>query len=130
MEKYSAEFEKDVSEISTDALQRLLHYEWPGNIRELENSIERAVVLAEQAVIDTPDLSLPQTQSSTVQDSFQEAKAKVVARFEKSYIERLLLLHQGNITKAAEAVRKNRRAFWQLMRKHGIQAENFKPKAG
>jgi two-component system response regulator GlrR len=49
---------------------------------------------------------------------------------EKSYIERLLLTHQGNITKAAEAAKKNRRAFWQLMRKHEIQAENFKPKAG
>ena len=60
------------------------------------------------------------------QESFKEAKATVVAQFEKSYIHGLLLAHQGNISKAAQAAQKNRRAFWQLIRKHRIDIQSFK----
>ena len=59
--------------------------------------------------------------------SFKEAKAEVISRFEKNYISKLLHTHQGNITKAAEAAQKNRRAFWQLIRKHQIDVQTFKP---
>ena len=59
--------------------------------------------------------------------SFKEAKANVVNELEKSYIERLLLSYKGNITKAAEAAQKNRRAFWQLIRRHQIDVQTFKP---
>ena len=59
--------------------------------------------------------------------SFKEAKASVVKEFEKSYIEKLLLSYQGNITRAAQAAKKNRRAFWELIRKHQIDVRTFKP---
>jgi len=49
-----------------------------------------------------------------------------VARFEKTYVQGLLLAHKGNITRAAQAAKKNRRAFWQLIRKHSIDVESFK----
>jgi DNA-binding NtrC family response regulator len=54
-------------------------------------------------------------------ESFQRAKARTIADFEKSYIEKLLIDCDGNISKAARAAQKNRRAFWELMRKHQIQ---------
>jgi DNA-binding NtrC family response regulator len=59
--------------------------------------------------------------------SFKDAKADVVNKFERTYIERLLLSYQGNISKAAQAAKKNRRAFWQLIRKHQIDVQTFKP---
>ncbi|MBI4531041.1 MAG: hypothetical protein HY709_05915 [Candidatus Latescibacteria bacterium] len=57
---------------------------------------------------------------------YKEAKAKVIAQFERTYIEELLCTHHGNITKAAQTAQKNRRAFWQLMHKHRLDGHSFK----
>jgi DNA-binding NtrC family response regulator len=102
-------------------------YDWPGNVRELEHVVERAVLFCEHTVIREIDIRLPDKKSATCKMSFKEAKASVVKDFEKSYIERLLLSYKGNITKAAQAAQKNRRAFWQLIRKHQIDVQIFKP---
>ena len=59
-------------------------------------------------------------------DSFRLAKAKVVAGFECAYIHAALSRHQGNVAQAALASSKHRRAFWALMRKHGIQAAPYR----
>jgi len=52
--------------------------------------------------------------------SFREAKAKVITEFEHKYITRLLSSYDGNVSEAARAAGKNRRAFWELVRKHRI----------
>ena len=56
--------------------------------------------------------------------SFREAKAREVDQFERRYIEDLLDTHGGNISQAARAAQKNRRAFFELMRKHGLSRTN------
>ena len=101
---------------------RLLEtYDWPGNVRELEHVVERAVILSNTESIDDTYLSLSGPNVSSGPESFQDAKARTIAQFEKSYIEKLLIDCNGNISKAARAAQKNRRAFWELMRKHHIQ---------
>jgi two-component system response regulator GlrR len=127
--KYATEFDNAVTSFSPDVMSLFLQHEWPGNVRELEHVIERAVLLADQPVIDTVNITNPALETASVHDSFQEAKAKVVAQFEKTYIQGLLIAYHGNITKAAQAAGKNRRAFWQLMQKHGIDAHSFKSSA-
>lgn len=62
-------------------------------------------------------------------ESFRDAKSKVVARFERAYITAALGRHGGNITMAARSAQKHRRAFWALMRKHEIQPEPFREQA-
>ena len=52
----------------------------------------------------------------------------VIDEFERSYIERMLAAHGGNVTHAAHAAKKNRRAFFELIRKHKIAAERFRPR--
>jgi len=124
--KYAAEFGKRVDGLSPQAMRSLKTYHWPGNVRELEHIIERAIALSDKSLLH--ELDVP---TSTVTDdamiSFQQAKAKMVKDFEVTYINGLLLAHQGNITRAAQVARKNRRAFWQLIRKHGIDVNKFKP---
>jgi two-component system response regulator GlrR len=125
LKKYSYEFNKPVTDFSSEAMQLLLLYEWPGNVRELEHTIERAVVFSDNEVIEETEIMLP-SRRTNIDQSFHEAKARVIAAFEKTYIERLLLIHHGNISKAARAAHKNRRAFWELLRKHKVDAQYFK----
>ncbi|EAR21981.1 Helix-turn-helix, Fis-type [Nitrococcus mobilis Nb-231] len=104
----------------------LMNYSWPGNVRELEHVIERAAILAEaRGEISEQEIILPGANTAQP-SSFQHAKARVLAEFERSYIESLLLTYHGNISHAARAAGKNRRAFWQLMRKHQIDANRFR----
>ncbi len=124
--KYGVEFNRQVTDFASEAIQKLVLYDWPGNVRELENVIQRALVLSTQTVIRDTDIVLPQPETTGRQESFQKAKARVIEQFERHYIQELLLAHEGNITKAAQAARKNRRAFWQLIQKHHIDVQNFK----
>ena len=129
LNKYAAEFNKEVRGLSHGALRRLQLYDWPGNVRELEHTVERAVMLCEHETVQAAEIMLPTTDEPARPESFREAKARLVARFEKEYIQKLLLSHQGNITKAAETARKDRRAFWQLIRKHRIDVKSFRATA-
>jgi DNA-binding NtrC family response regulator len=62
-------------------------------------------------------------------ESFQEAKNRMVEQFEKTYIKGLLLSNHFNISRSAQAAQKNRRAFWELIRKHHISVQGLKSKA-
>jgi len=126
LEKYAAEFDTSARHFSADALQALLTYEWPGNVRELEHLIECAAALSDHTVVDAPALKVPGRDEPAYHESFHDAKVRAVAQFEKSYLQRVLAAHQGNITQAARTAQKHRRAFWQLLRKYGINAEDFK----
>jgi two-component system, NtrC family, response regulator GlrR len=114
-------------ELSARALQMLLEYDWPGNVRELEHVVERAAILSGHAeLIREQHVLLSRPPVSSTGASFQRAKADAVARFESSYVRELLAAHDGNISRAARAAGKNRRAFWELIRKHGIDARTFR----
>jgi two-component system, NtrC family, response regulator GlrR len=125
---YAAEHSVDVRDFSPEAVQKLTFYDWPGNIRELEHTIERAVMFCNGPTLTEDDIILPGG-SRQPAESFQKAKAKVIEQFEKDYIQRLLLSYQGNISRAAQAARKNRRAFWELIRKHQMDVHHFKREA-
>jgi two-component system response regulator GlrR len=106
--------------LSLGALNRLLGHSWPGNVRELENVLTRAIVLCDRDTLELSDLSLPDEGAEEESQSFQTMKSRVIERFERDFLETSLRAHQGNITRAARAAKKNRRAYWQLLRKHGL----------
>ena len=126
LNRYANDFKKQITGFTSDAMKMLMLYDWPGNIRELANVVERAVLFCEHPVIRETDIPLPREKAAACKMSFKDAKAEVVNKFERSYIERLLLSYQGNITRAAQAAKKNRRAFWQLIDKHQIDVQTFK----
>jgi DNA-binding NtrC family response regulator len=127
LNKYEARFGKQPHEISAQALARLLAHDWPGNVRELEHIMERAVVFCKHQVVEAADLLLQNPSTVEREESFQIAKAHVVAQFEKGFVQSLLLAYEGNISRAARAARKDRRSFWELIRKYGIDADEFRP---
>jgi len=83
-------------------------------------------VLADSLTISTE--TAPCTYPDVL-ESFQTAKARVITGFERDYIIRMLRHHSGNISMAARAAQKHRRAFWALMRKHQIDAELYRDAA-
>jgi two-component system response regulator GlrR len=129
--RFAAQFKRPVAALSPAALARLLQHDWPGNVRELRHVIERAVLLAGTTTLGADDIDLGESAGGIeapagAEGSFRAAKARVVENFERSFIESLLALHGGNVTHAALAAGKNRRAFFELMRKHRIEAERFR----
>src|SRR5271166_1511351 len=109
--------------LSACALERMAIYRWPGNVRELENVLTRALVFSEGAEIQVEDLSLPISPDASGDETFRTMKARVIKDFECDYLLKILNRHEGNITRAAQAAAKNRRAFWELLRKHGLSPD-------
>ncbi len=118
---------RQVEGFSGGAKDAMLCHDWPGNVRELENLVQRALILSRgRSRIRSRDAFLSRVPGELRQCSFREVKARIVARFEHQYLEQMLTLHDGNITHAAAAAQKNRRAFWELIRKHHIDVQRFK----
>lgn len=131
LQRFAGELGRPAMEFSTAAMDQLLLHPWPGNVRELRHTVERAVFASQGALLAATDLEFDNgacavTAEPEDDESFQSAKARLVSDFERLYIERLLVRSSGNIAQAARSAKKNRRAFFELMRKHGIDAERFR----
>jgi two-component system response regulator GlrR len=113
--------------LSRAALGKLRSYSWPGNVRELANIIQRAVWTGNGSQILPDEIHL--TVSSNLANRFRDARQRVVASFERSYIEQLLRKHAGNVTRAAQEAGKERRAFGRLLKKYDIRRSSHEPSA-
>jgi len=122
IKKFSKPMKKKVKGLTPLAMQKLMLHDWPGNVRELENTIEYAMAMTTENII-SEDLILPASGLSPEPlKPLNEAKAE----FEKNYIIHLLDLTKGNITRAAELAGRYRADFYNLLKKHGINPDDFK----
>ena len=132
LRRFNKKMGKQICEIKQDVSGILMGYDWPGNVRELENVLERAVVLATGEAIEIshlPDRLLEaHIDSGPVFRgiSYKEAKKQVLDSFSKEFIEKLLLMSNGNISKAAKQAGMDVANFRRLMRKYDTQAEENK----
>ncbi len=120
-----ARINKRVDRISPSAMSLLAQYRWAGNLREMQNVIESAVIMAASTVIEPEDISFPSQDSGLVNQmsqnlNFMGAKAKAVEKFERQALSRYLAESKGNVSKAAELAGLPRRTFHRLMEKHGV----------
>lgn len=107
IEQLTSELNKPAKQITDAAMEKLLNYPWPGNIRELENAIERAIVLSEKAVIDAADLPILQSTGSDrlpndILDRFRLDLNATLSAVEKQLIEKAMNETQGNKNQAAK----------------------------
>lgn len=131
LEKIMKENNKENLVLAPETEQMLFTYNYPGNVRELRNCIERAVILVEDSLIEPNHLTENiRKQCQSVGDmpisSFKIAKQKVVETFEKQYIQNCLKSSKGNITQAAQIAQINIKNFHQKMKKYHIEAFHFK----
>jgi DNA-binding NtrC family response regulator len=116
--------------LSPSALRKLMAYDWPGNVRELKNVMERAVLMSSTGPLTAQDIDLGGALSAQdlpdCEEPFRVAKARLIENFERTYIEHLLVSNDGNVTRAARDAQKNRRAFFELMRKYKIASDSYR----
>jgi transcriptional regulator with PAS, ATPase and Fis domain len=113
--------------LSPGVRSALESYDWPGNIRELENTIIRGIYLNRNGTIELEDIGLAVPEvakdKSRSPRSFKAAKQEAVEAFEREYLGRLMLEHRGNVSHAARAAGKDRRDFGKLLKKYQLGTE-------
>lgn len=116
---YSNKYLKPVMEFDEKAMDRLLSYHYPGNIRELQYTIERAVIMADGHVLQAKDLIFSPIESTlvSIDDEPDELKLSAV---EKNTILKVIEKHNGNITKAAKELGLTRTALYRRLSKYDI----------
>jgi two-component system, NtrC family, response regulator GlrR len=123
--KFAQQMNKEVKGLTPGALQKLMFYQWPGNIRELENTMEFAVVMTQEDFIHE-DLILQQQNKTPASSSTLQPLKEARDAYEKNYLIHLLSLCKGNISKSAKLAGKYRADFYDLLKKHGLKIEDFK----
>src|SRR5690606_2868582 len=116
LEKIKTKYEKPDLSFDEKLLGFMENYPWKGNIREMENKIERAVILADNSVISINELDIIDV--PFVEDETEEVS---VSDFEKIQIEKTLLKHNGNISKTAQELNLSRPALYRRMEKYDIK---------
>jgi DNA-binding NtrC family response regulator len=134
LKKYCRRTGKRIDGFSDDALEMLASYDWPGNVRQLKNTVERLVILAEGRILD--DRSIGDTWQGEISPAVdrvpqtldelrylkKDLLEKHFGRIEKEFLRQALSSENGNITKAAARVGMQRSNFSALMKKHNLSA--------
>ena len=129
LRKICLEQKKNIHSVSEETMDALLSYDYPGNVRELRNILERMVALSEGPVLQG---SFPYAPSSPAQTPFSAdipmaddmtliSLRDARAQFEKSYIEQALKHTNGNVTEAADILQITKRQLWNKISEYGIQ---------
>ena len=137
LKKYAQANQKPIEDISPVALQALSARDYPGNVRELENIIERGVIYCRGKTLTVKDLLLdsdreaifPELDIDMAHLPFKDAKDRMMQMFHQQYIEALLREHGGNISRAAETAGIQRQYLHRLIKETGIEAEVFKERS-
>jgi Nif-specific regulatory protein len=128
IEKFNKRHRKNINRITSTAIDTLMVYHWPGNIRELENCIERACILSVDNVIRTHNLPPTLQTAASTQSTQQGTLEIIINKLEKQLIMDTLILFKGNMAKAAEQLGITERMMGIRVKKYNIDPKRFKLK--
>jgi two-component system NtrC family response regulator len=132
LQRFSNEFGKKVRGFSAAALRAMDQFDWPGNVREMENKIKRAVVMADGLIIEPVDLGFVTASSGDEVPDDQPAAGEFGMQLEgmtlrdaRGAVEKQLLVramerYEGNVSRAADILGLTRPTFYDLLKKHGL----------
>ena len=113
---------KTVAGFAPGAIELLAAAPWPGNVRQLQNVVEKCVVLSTAPIIPLTLVQRALSNQGSEMLPFDEARRQ----FERDYLTQLLKLTGGNVTQAAKLAQRNRTDFYALLGRHQIEPATFK----
>ena len=130
--KYLQPQQQRVTDFSQESLALMRHYTWPGNVRELRNAVERGLAMARSDQIFPVDLPASlRAQDTDVDDrsprSPTASRADALDGAERDYLVSLLKDHSGNVAQSARQAGMSRQGLHKLLKKHGVDASDFRP---
>ena len=143
---FCARQRRPLAHLDEAALALLRQHDWPGNVRELESVVLSALALSKGSQIHAEDIeirfstptpppsvrevapSAPRLDSAGL--GLSEARQRLVDSFERTYLEQLLERVRGNLSAAAREASTDRKSLWRLLRKHGIEAADYRRARG
>lgn len=117
LERHAAELRRRIKGFTTEAIAAMEEYAWPGNIRELENRVKRAVIMTETPEITPEDLELRESKSP--EEAFNLRLVRQAA--EERAVRKALAFSDGNVSRASELLGVSRPTLYDLMRKLGVK---------
>jgi len=130
LNRFGRDMNTKANRFSDEALAALRSYDWPGNIRELENKVRRAIIMAKGSYIMPEDLALPHSEKQLLRQPGRLTPKEARDRLESQYIIEALRRSNGNVTHAAERLGITRGTFYNLMKRYGVDAEEYVPTHG
>ena len=128
VEKLAREHRRDVRRIATTAIDVLMSYHWPGNVRELANCIERAILVCDGGVLHAHHLP-PTLQTAEVSGTLPQTSLEAaLGAFEKDLLLDAVKIARGNRARAARLLQTTERILSYRLRRHGIDADRFRPR--
>lgn len=118
LKHYASKYNKNVTKISEGAMARMHKHPWPGNIRELQHALERAIILSSGSVLQPEDFNF--TPSATKEDGQLSLEQYNLEEVEKLLIRKVLKKYNGNITQAASELGLTRSSLYRRLEKYGL----------
>jgi DNA-binding NtrC family response regulator len=133
LKTYCSEFGKPLKTLSPELMELLLQRNWEGNVRELENIINRAILFSGGDIIRPHEIgwTADSEEMNTIGDDVQnmhykKAKEEMLWRFHREYLGQLLQRNNGNVTRSARECGLERQALQQIMRRYGMKSKDFR----
>jgi DNA-binding NtrC family response regulator len=132
LSKHPVAQERKIKQVGPKVLDQMLAYRWPGNIRELENILERAIVKCQSDTIEDVDLPAPPQRVMDHQFVSQNngggdfSLKQWLLRSEKDYLRGLLIKYKGAVSLTAKEAKVDNKTLYRKMRRHGLHKESFK----
>ncbi len=127
LQQYAERYSREGLQFSPEALEFLMRQPWKGNVRELKNTIKRAVLLAPGKEITPEDLRVSVLEGrdfeaeTTFLNSYHKARKEALDRFAREYLKKLLRSTGGNISQAARLAGLKRQSLQRMLRRYGLQ---------
>ena len=117
---FKRKYHKDNLTITNDAIDLLKNHHWPGNVREIQHTIERGVIMSDGLQLDTEDFNLPKTRNSSTEKVQTNFESLNLSEIERVLVQKAMDKHSGNISKAAKELGLTRAALYRRLEKFNL----------